>query len=130
MCQSQGKDRTRRQRICRLRDVRFPVFPARLLVRGVETRPASISQFSRCRDPTNVTAPERASANAYTYFSHKPQATYRLQVNPMTLARSQIATARLALAAYHLRYTMNHRHVQTPSRVRWAHSPLLARKSG
>ena len=71
-----------------------------------------------------------ASANAYTDFGHKPQATYRLHVNPMTLARLKIATARLALAAYQLRYTMNHRHVQTPSRVRWAHSPLLARKSG
>ena len=80
-----------------------------------------------------------ASANAYTYFGHRPHATYRLHVNPMALARLKIATARLALATYQLRYRLSHRYVQTPSshryvqtpsRVRWARSPLLSRRSG
>jgi hypothetical protein len=87
-----------------------------------------------------------ASANAYTHhranhvYTHyraNHHATYR--VNPMTVARLKIATARLAVAAYQLRYRMNHRHVQTPSRVRYVHtasrfrsarSPLLSRRSG
>ena len=78
-----------------------------------------------------------ASANAYTHYRAKPHATYR--VNPMTVARLKIATARLAVATYQLRYRLNHRHVQAPSRVRyvhtasrvrWSRSPLLSRKSG
>jgi hypothetical protein len=78
-----------------------------------------------------------ASANAYTYYRGKPHATYR--VNPMTVARLKVATARLALATYQLRYRLNHRHIQTPSRVRyvhtssrvrWSRSPLLSRRSG
>jgi hypothetical protein len=78
-----------------------------------------------------------ASANAYTHYRGKPHATYR--VNPMTVARLKIATARLAVATYQLRYRMNHRYVHapsrvryvhTPSRVRWARSPLLSRRSG
>jgi hypothetical protein len=78
-----------------------------------------------------------ASANAYTHYRAKPHVAYR--VNPMTVARLKIATARLAVATYQLRYRMNHRHVQTPSRVRYVHtasrfrsarSPLLSRKSG
>jgi hypothetical protein len=71
-----------------------------------------------------------ASANASTYFRAKPHATYHVRVNPITLARLKIATARLALASYQLRYTMSHRHVHTPSRVRLARSPLLSRRSG
>jgi hypothetical protein len=59
-----------------------------------------------------------ASANAYTHYRAKPHATYR--VNPMTVARLKLATARLAVATYQLRYRMNHRHVQTRSRVRFA----------
>jgi hypothetical protein len=78
-----------------------------------------------------------ASANAYTHYRANHHATYR--VNPMTVARLKIATARLAVATYQLRYRMNHRHVQTPSRVRyvhtasrvrWTRSPLLSRRSG
>jgi hypothetical protein len=87
-----------------------------------------------------------ASANAYThhranhaYTHHRANHHVAYRVNPMTLARLRVATARLAVATYQLRYRLNHRHVQAPSRVRyvhtaspvrWSRSPLLSRKSG
>jgi hypothetical protein len=87
-----------------------------------------------------------ASANAYTHHRANHQVTYHRanhhvthRVNPMTLARLRVATARLAVATYQLRYRLNHRHVQAPSRVRyvhtasrirWTRSPLLSRRSG
>jgi ABC-type uncharacterized transport system auxiliary subunit len=71
-----------------------------------------------------------ASANAFTYFRHKPHPTYRVHVNPVTLHRLAIATRNLALATYRLRYRMQHRYVRTPTRIRWVHTPLLSRRSG
>jgi len=71
-----------------------------------------------------------AAANAHTYFRYKPHGTYRVHVNPVVLNRLALATRRLAFATYQFRQRMHHRQLRAPVHVRWARSPLLARKSG
>jgi hypothetical protein len=89
-----------------------------------------------CSASANAYTHHRAN-HAYTHYRANHHVAYR--VNPMTLARLKVATARLAVATYQLRYRLNHRHVQAPSRaryvhtssrVRWTRSPLLSRRSG